>query len=186
MTGRLYAGGYATSGSCFIDGDVLVTFTGSDLLMASVDGGSSVSGTRTLCLSDFTGEFNTSISNFDRVCLSGDTMISSMTGSCSVSTMAFDLTDRSTPQAMLSSDCGFSWGDGQNLLEIQIDPDQLTASTSFDLMAIEEEPDNLTIHLLDADGAQMATLTEGMPWTFGGKSYTAAFDDGYLTFACIV
>jgi len=180
VQGGIYGGGANPShpsmgGSSVVEGDATITFTGSGdyLAVSTVSGDGKVAGTvlgvKTLSFADFTGDFLGSIQSFDVVSFSGNTVMD-YSGGYAASTIAFDLTGRTSEEAFASG--GFTVG-GNKLMTIEVGGH----TGNCDLMALDDFDvlDGLTVEIYKNE-----EFLGSFEWGGSFENYSLVNDNGIL------
>ncbi|MDD4818022.1 MAG: hypothetical protein PHI85_08650 [Victivallaceae bacterium] len=186
--GNIYAGGRGTASQ--VDGDVSVVFTGKgeNLNFSGVVSGNgnitAVEGLRVLGFSNFTGEFNAIVRDFDKVGFSGNTVADMSNVSVTVDGIGFALTDRaSTVTDAVVSGGEFTFNDGA-VLDI-IDADKFAADGSyvlFDRLADESVFTDATIKLVSSADTELGSFKLGESFSIDGYgTFTATMSNGAIT-----
>ena len=143
-----------------------------------------VAGDKNLVFKGFSGTFNGTAVNFDNVSFSGDTAMN-MANSFSVSSMTFDLSERSSSMAndgFVSDAASFNFTDGEKNINLIFDFD--SDSFDFALMDVSDESlEGATVNIFDINSDQTVSLTFGSKFAIDGKGvFNLDVDDnGMLT-----
>lgn len=196
ITGNIYGGGDNPAsgvygGSATVSGDSTIEFSGNgdSLIFTGVVNGDgmiagTVAGDKNLVFKGFSGTFNGTAVNFDNVSFSGDTAMN-MANSFSVSSMTFDLSERSSSMAndgFVSDAASFNFTDGEKNINLIFDFD--SDSFDFALMDVSDESlEGATVNIFDINSDQTVSLTFGSQFAIDGKGvFNLDVDDnGMLT-----
>lgn len=196
ITGNIYGGGDNPAsgvygGSATVSGDSTIEFSGNgdSLIFTGVVNGDgmvagTVAGDKNLVFKGFSGTFNGTAVNFDNVSFSGDTVMN-MANSFSVSSMTFDLSERSSSMAkegFVSDAASFNFADGEKNINLIFDFD--SDSFDFALMDVSDESlEDATVNIFDINSDQTVSLAFGSQFAIDGKGvFNLDVDDnGMLT-----
>ncbi len=186
--GNIYAGGRGTASQ--VEGDVSVVFSGKGeyLNFSGVVSGNgnitAVEGQRSLGFTNFTGEFNAIVRDFDSVGFYGSTAVDLSNVSVTVDGVGFELTKRTEAVATDAVVTGgeFIFNDGASL-DI-LDADKFVADGSyilFDKIVDESAFADATINLF-AEGTKTNSFKLGESFDIEGYgTFTATMSNGAIT-----
>ena len=187
ISGDIHTGGIVLGGS----GSVMyrtgtVTFTGSgDYLNFSktVDGAGSGWKQTHLVFKDFTGGFNGNITNFKRVALSGDTSVDIRNAYTDCTELVFDLSERTTEEAFITSMDSIQFGAGTNYIGLVL-PTAITGEVYTGLMNVSDlkSIEGVRIGLLNSYNATTFydTFNLGEVYTGAGFELVVDYESGVL------